>query len=76
MNNAIVQEYIIANGKIAQSYFQFATEVLGLVEGNPKKIEILEKLLTQTEEVTNKFIEAHKQLLIRNSSVSVEWLVI
>lgn len=75
-NSIIIQEYIAANSKIAQNYFQFTTEVLGLVEDNPKKIEILEKLLIQTEEITNKFIEAHKQLLIKDNLVLNEHLVL
>ncbi|WP_411754118.1 phosphopantetheine-binding protein [Serratia sp. (in: enterobacteria)] len=62
--NKVMQEFISANSKITQSYFAFTDKVLGLVSHSPHQQQILLQLLTQTESVTQKFLQAHQQLLI------------
>ncbi|MFV9064804.1 acyl carrier protein [Serratia fonticola] len=62
--NKVMQEFISANSKITQSYFAFSDKVLGLVSHSSHQQQILLQLLTQTESVTQKFLQAHQQLLI------------
>lgn len=66
MNQAI-QTFIAENSRIAQSYFSFTEQVLGLVSNSPNHHQILLQLLTQTESVTQKFLDTHQQLLLGES---------
>ena len=71
MNNLVIQEYICANSKITQNYFTFVDRILDLLHETPQKREILERLLSQTEEITNKFLETNQQLLSFSSNQSI-----
>ncbi|MCU1748045.1 acyl carrier protein [Pseudomonas sp. 6D_7.1_Bac1] len=62
--NDVVQEFIVSNGKIANSYFTLSEKIIdSLCESNIAKESILMRLLEQAESVTAHYFNAHQQVL-------------
>ncbi|MGF6330844.1 acyl carrier protein [Pseudomonas sp. BS3782 TE3695] len=62
--NDVVQEFIVSNGKIANSYFSLSEKIIdSLCESNIAKESILMRLLEQAESVTAHYFNAHQQVL-------------
>lgn len=62
--NDVVQEFIVSNGKIANSYFSLSEKIIdSLCESNIAKESILMRLLEHAESVTAHYFNAHQQVL-------------
>ncbi|NNA88037.1 hypothetical protein HBO16_02290 [Pseudomonas gessardii] len=60
----VIQEFIVANGKMAQSYFSLSERIIdSLCDSDSAKESILRRLLAQAETVTVEYFNAHKQVL-------------
>ncbi|QLF94926.1 acyl carrier protein [Pseudomonas sp. ABC1] len=62
--NAVVQDFIVSNGKIAQGYFDLSGKIIdSLGEAHPAREALLVRLLEQAETVTLHYLSAHQQVL-------------
>jgi len=60
----VVQEFIVSNGKMVQSYFSLSERIIdSLGDSDTAKESILMRLLAQAETVTVQYLNAHKQVL-------------
>lgn len=62
--DTVVQDFIVSNGKIAQSYFDLSGKVIdSLCESHGARESVLLRLIEQAQLVTSQYLEAHQQVV-------------
>lgn len=60
----VVQDFIVSNGKIAQSYFDLSGKIIdSLCESHSAREAVLLRLIEQAQLVTSQYLEAHQQVV-------------
>lgn len=60
----VVQDFIVSNGKIAQSYFDLSGKIIdSLCESHSAREAVLLRLIEQAQRVTSQYLEAHQQVV-------------
>lgn len=60
----VVQDFIVSNGKIAQSYFDLSGKIIdSLCESHCAREAVLLRLIEQAQRVTAQYLEAHQQVV-------------
>lgn len=62
--DTVVQDFIVSNGKIAQSYFDLSGKIIdSLCESHSAREAVLLRLIEQAQRVTSQYLEAHQQVV-------------
>lgn len=62
--DTVVQDFIVSNGKIAQSYFDLSGKIIdSLCESHSAPEAVLLRLIEQAQLVTSQYLEAHQQVV-------------
>lgn len=60
----VVQDFIVSNGKIAQSYFDLSGKIIdSLCDTHESRESVLMRLLEQAQTVTSHYLDAHRQVV-------------
>ena len=60
----VVQDFIVSNGKIAQSYFDLSGKIIdSLCDTHESRESVLMRLLEQAQTVTSHYLDAHQQVV-------------
>lgn len=62
--DSVVQDFIVSNGKIAQSYFELSGKIIdSLCDTHESREGVLMRLLEQAQSVTSHYLDAHQQVV-------------